>query len=503
MRKSVIWLLTLVLSLSALLAACSSGNGGQSDGERTLRIGIMYGDDTNEYTRKQYTDNYELKMRGAVKVEMVPAINYDEEMQLAEEADASGEAPENYLDREDRAVNALLGGDNPVDVLLFEWADLDRLGKLARDNKLMQLEPLIADHRFDITDFNENVLNAIREAGDGNLYGLAPYYTANALFYNKDIFEQAGVPVPQDGMTWEQIFDLARRVSSGEGEERIYGFSNDRWSQFDASMIINTMGAQENLRVVDPTGTQMTINTPRWQEIFAEVYNLQQEQVWSPADNSGSYSSDQDQFILGKKAMVIADYNYVAELQNYVKNGWYGGQEEIQIPQWDVVTVPVSKNAPDIGLDFSLRGMVAINAQATNKEDAWDYLAFVNGEQWAKTMSRSDNYSLLSRTSASAEQTINIGAFSQLKSLPTPSEQEMRMISDTPGYTVAQLAGDAYLSQVLTGEMTIPEALAAWEEEGNKMLKFTMDEADAWMDAYYAQKYTNSPDGGISVSVGL
>lgn len=75
------------------------------------------------------------------------------------------------------------------------------------------------------------MLNGVRALGQGHLFALAPTFSASVLYYNKGIFDKAGVAYPTDGMTWDELFALAGKVTktSKQAEGRIYGFSMSRY----------------------------------------------------------------------------------------------------------------------------------------------------------------------------------------------------------------------------------------------------------------------------------
>lgn len=45
------------------------------------------------------------------------------------------------------------------------------------------------------------------------LYGMPLENMPKALFYNIDLFDQFGVPYPENGMDWPEIIDLARKLT--------------------------------------------------------------------------------------------------------------------------------------------------------------------------------------------------------------------------------------------------------------------------------------------------
>ena len=56
---------------------------------------------------------------------------------------------------------------------------------------------------------------------DGGLYAL-PFRTNDwVIYYNKKIFDDAGVAYPTNDMTWEQFFELGKQLSHDD----VYGLS--------------------------------------------------------------------------------------------------------------------------------------------------------------------------------------------------------------------------------------------------------------------------------------
>ena len=51
-------------------------------------------------------------------------------------------------------------------------------------------------------------------SSDGKTYGIPMGTDTRALWYNKDLFEQAGLPVPWEPATWEDVLDAAATIKS-------------------------------------------------------------------------------------------------------------------------------------------------------------------------------------------------------------------------------------------------------------------------------------------------
>ena len=250
------WLVLVIAASLAgsLLAACSRG-ASEPEGPRTLRIGVMYGNGWEEsYTRQTLTDAFEVKMGGAIEVEIVAAVNYDQYQYLR--PDEQQNQPDVYEE-----VKKLLTGPNPVDVMVL---DSSLLTLLARDNLLVQLDPMMAEEKINKEDFVPAVIDAIAEMGDGFIYALTPTFNPSALYYNKKLFQEAAVEFPTDNMSWDDVFNLARRLKRGEGKDAVWGFTFNEWGGGGGFWELEQFAQPLNLRMYDDNLERMTVNNDNW-----------------------------------------------------------------------------------------------------------------------------------------------------------------------------------------------------------------------------------------------
>ncbi|MBF8186992.1 sugar ABC transporter substrate-binding protein [Nonomuraea sp. K274] len=77
---------------------------------------------------------------------------------------------------------------------------------------------------FDMDDLPENALGYFKD-GAGKLYGLPTDMAPKLLFYNKDIFDAAGVDYPDDSWTFEKVLEMSRELTKGESAGKIFGFT--------------------------------------------------------------------------------------------------------------------------------------------------------------------------------------------------------------------------------------------------------------------------------------
>jgi multiple sugar transport system substrate-binding protein len=473
-RKPLRWpMLGLVLILAAsLLAACNRGSTGENSAPRTLRIGVVYGSPTDEYyTRQQLTDAYEVKNQGAINIEIVPAISNDQWMYLkSEEQD---QQPDIYEE-----VKKLLTGPNPVDVMVL---DASLLTLLARDNLLVQLDPLIAEDEIDTSEFVPAVIDGIKEMGDGFIYAMTPTFNSSALFYNKKLFQESGVEFPRDNMTWDDLFNLARRLKKGEGKDAVWGFTFNEWGGGGGIWEMEQYIQPLNLRMYDEKAEKMTVNNESWKnawETFVTLYKDKvlptgQDLVMDPPEDGRWYPYMDRAFFRGKVAMVISNYNFVNELVSFNNNVDRIKDKGFERIDWDVVTLPSHVSAPGVSSYVYLNQLLAINANAQNKEDAWNYIKFMISEEYAKLKSRS-YWELPARKAFIQPREgldFHIEAFYMVKPVPPRPYAEQMLERERPNLWMIRQIGDVLYNRVMQDQMTVEEALAEWERRGNEALQ--------------------------------
>lgn len=472
--KYVRKLLMVTLSLSLLvplLAACGSGSEKEDPAKkRVLRIGMVYGyGDDDSYMRQQLTDIYEYTHPN-VEIEFASAID-NSSYRYEEPKPEDRKQPDTFAE-----TKKLLTGSNPVDVMLV--GDTGLYKKLVRDNLLKQLDPLMQQDKFDTTDIVPTVLDGIKELGDNNIYGLTPTFSSSALFYNKKFFTDAGVEVPKDNMSWEDIFNLAARISSGDGKNRKFGFQFSSWAGSDPfSDITWTYAPPLQLRMYDDKGEKMTVDTPGWEKVWSRIAKLVKDRVTPSSkdvnqdDNGGYYNRvSGDNFMSGKVGMVISSYGYVNDLIDVNKNA--AKIKNFQKIDWDVVTLPTHPEAPGIGGNIALYDLMSINAKAQNPDDAWDFVKFINSEEWAKLKSR-NTWQVVSRKKYIQPKeglNYNIGAFYALKPVPPSSQDRDEIYRIRPNIGQVEEKGREYFQMVVDGKKTAQEALKEWQTAGDKML---------------------------------
>ncbi|WP_164931504.1 ABC transporter substrate-binding protein [Longirhabdus pacifica] len=470
-KKIVLMFLAIMLVSSLFLSACNQEEI-QDTEEGVVTVGLIDSYRDLDYYNSQF-ELFALQYPN-VELEFVSAIQDNRRYRYIDD--------EEEVDKTE-AVRQMLNGDNPPDVLYINRGngeDIEILQELINEGYFLSLQSFIEEDEMDMSAFVPSVITSLKELGNGELYTLAPSFESEALIYNSDIFDEAGVSYPEDGMTWDEIFNLASQVSAYfQNDERlIYGFSFDEyfWNSdlFESAM---TYSAQLELPLMDENEEQLLINNEQWIDTFRTMMKLQEEGVLPNRDDSELFESqdyndfyDDELFMSGRTAMMLAPSYYLNELIFSLENANEG---ELENFNWNVVTYPVHAEAPEVGSDMDFNQLMAISTTAQNVDGAWDLVSFINGDKYAKIKSRS-NSDLMSRIAYISQQDgydVNMEAFTNAAaSVVIGSSRNM-------DWEIENIGSDL-IRFVEQEKLTLEEAFAKWEELGNEMLKLQKENPD-------------------------
>lgn len=201
-------------------------------------------------------------------------------------------------------------------------------------------------------------------AVDGVQYAIPFRSDFWVLFYNKDLFDAAGVEYPTNDMTWDQYAELAKKMT--DADKGIYGTHYHTW-----------LSAVANWAVCDGVNT---LADGQYDDLLY-FYKLYQD-----LEDSGACMSFADlkaaglhysgAFANGNIAMMPMGYWYVSTLIGYNKDGTCSFN-------WGITAVPHLEGVP-AGSSFGNLTGAMINAKSENKDLAWKYVAWLGGPEGAK-----------------------------------------------------------------------------------------------------------------------
>jgi len=111
---------------------------------------------------------------------------------------------------------------------------------------------------------------------NGKLYIIPNKANQWLLFYNKKIFDDAGIdyPDPKVPMTWEEYREIAKKLTSGSGNDKIYGTLHVNWPIYWYGEAIMRLGGGEKFYTEDGLSN---IEDPAFAEAMKHSYQMMHE----------------------------------------------------------------------------------------------------------------------------------------------------------------------------------------------------------------------------------
>lgn len=460
-------MLLIVVLTFTMLTGCFKSEPVTSDEPKVLRI---FGD---EYSVNENSSYFEI-VHDNITIELI-----DRNAIYQEAYSSTADGGEPAFDPEVRIME-IINGPNPPDII---YLDQTQVSKYVDEGLLVALDSFIEKDKFDLEGIVPGVLEGIKDLGNGSIYALSPTFSAQALFYNKSLFDKMNVPYPEDRMSWEEIFNLAKQLAHEENDKQYYGFAFERYS--DEYNQMNMYLEPLNLSIFNGDYTGLTIDSPVWEEIWELFAGLYKEGVLAPGyDFSKMMGSDgpvmavsffdRELFLGGRAAMSVGGFDRIRMLADIGRGNVYFGErsEQPEPFEWDIVTLPIHPDVGDVGGNLSIYGMMAINSKSDQQELAWKYISFMNGDKMAKVNAKKD-WQLPTRfeyVSPPDGLDVNIDAFTLLKpSLNYTYIDFRKHYPNSSPYMITNLGGQLF-KDVIEDKKTVKEALAEFQKTGQEEL---------------------------------
>lgn len=228
---------------------------------------------------------------------------------------------------------------------------------LAAKGALALLYPFIAsDPEFDLEDFYPGLVEVCKY--QGKLYSLPRYTSVYVLFYNKDLFDAAGVTYPDESWTWQTYLNACRKIAALERPQGSpYGCIVDFWGARIYPWVWSNGGD-----VLDDTHKRCVIDSPQSQEALQFLVDLRYKHKVAPPLTRAQRREANGMFQNGRVAI-------------YMTGAW-DIQDFLNIPtlHWDVAPLPKQlTRATLMGTEN-----YAIAAATKHPKEAWELFKFLH-----------------------------------------------------------------------------------------------------------------------------
>lgn len=196
------------------------------------------------------------------------------------------------------------------------------------------------------------------------------------IFYNKDMFDQAGIPYPEDGWTWNDFREISKRLTRDvDGDGRTDQFGNNLSFAFLPTLpLIWSFGAD----VLNADRTAFALDSPEGREALQFQYDMKY------IDHSIAWTGELEGFmdevmlLTGRVGMVMAG-SYMMLTLGTVKDGMRWGLAHLpRGPRGDRYT-RMTWDGISINRDTS----------TAKKEASWTFIKFLLSEESQAMIARS------------------------------------------------------------------------------------------------------------------
>ena len=385
----------LALVLAAMLLLCTAGYAVAEEGQ-TLTI-VAWDATTTPYLAAQKAA-FEASHPG-VTVEYVDVASQDYAM---------------------KATTMLAGGDTSDIFMVKEITDLLNWEEAGYEEPL---NGYIEASGYDLSGFAGIESNY---AVDGEQYALPFRSDFWVLYYNKNLFDAAGVDYPTNDMTWEEYAELAKQMTGDD----VFGTHYHTW----LSAVVNWDVCDGENTLIDGEYSDLAY----FYQLYQDLEDAGACMAYDELKAAGLHYSAA--FENGNVAMLPMGYWFVSTLINDRNEGKYDFD-------WGIVSVP-HKDGVAAGSSFGNLTGAMINAKSDDKDLAWEYISWLAGEEGAvATAATGTRPAWVSETVAEA--------MASAEGFPTDEASKAALVPVYVGIEIPASEHSSEISTVLNEEHTL------------------------------------------------
>ncbi|MEV4356479.1 ABC transporter substrate-binding protein [Nonomuraea sp. NPDC004186] len=97
------------------------------------------------------------------------------------------------------------------------------------------LTPDLQKAGIDLSKLNKASVELVKSRSDGGVYGVPLFIDEHVLLYNKKIFDKFGVKYPKPGMTYDEAYNMAKKLTRDDGLDHYKGYMQhpDQYLEFN------------------------------------------------------------------------------------------------------------------------------------------------------------------------------------------------------------------------------------------------------------------------------
>jgi multiple sugar transport system substrate-binding protein len=230
-------------------------------------------------------------------------------------------------------------------------------------SKLLDLSPYMAKDNVKATDYYPSLITPF-SCKSGQVYGIPKDWGTLGVFYNKKMFQDAGIATPSENWTWNDMRTVAKKLTKpGNAATARYGITLDaqsqRWMAFlfaDGGSVLNTDASQSTFN------SQAGVDSLN----FYTAFQRQDHSAVRPADVAAQWAGD----AFGKQRAAMA-----------LEGPWLIPYLSEQFPgmQYGIAPVPLAPDGKRADLIFT--NSWSAYAQTKHPEASWELIKYMTGQE--------------------------------------------------------------------------------------------------------------------------
>lgn len=446
MKKKMLSLFLTASMTAALLSGCGGGEAAQSTPEAAGTGDTAVAEETGAEEEEPETDNSsgeKIVLKASVMANEEEKKIFENAIARFEEAnpgytvDASYTSGSTWGEYCDKLLIQIGSGEAP-DII---HVAIEGTQMLVKNDVLMPLDDMVAQDaggQAMLDDFVKSTLDVFTI--NGNLYELPTDCNDAVMHINKKMFEDAGIEIPYDGWTWDEFKETAKKLTTGEGDSKVYGYATALSPAWLAGWFMSN-GSD----YITPDWNDSNLSDPKAIETVNFLNSLINEDKVMPTPEATLDPTSL--FAAGRVAMIGTG---IWPFPSYKANGFS-----------DVDIVPFPTNSPDAKVGFGVGG-VGIYSKTEHPEAAYELLKELVSTESGKEKCASGTcvpvrYSL-SEDEGYLAQCPNAKLFFEAlegaQALPSPMN-----------YSDLERITNSMFSSVFTGTSSVEDAVKSADEE--------------------------------------
>lgn len=247
----------------------------------------------------------------------------------------------------DKVLVMIAGGANLPDVMMLA---MDKIPIFADKGAIMNLDKYIQqDYKDEMKLLYPVVADAL--SYNGSYYAMPRDITSKVMFFNKKMFDAAGVAIPNADWTWTDFANIARKMTKdldGDGNPDQWGFYFRKYMDAFTDFLMQNGGG-----LVTADGKSL-LGKPESIEALKFLQSLIVKDKAVPTETQARQfgNAQTAPFIAGRSAMVMGGLSNTVEMNNnkveYVIRPLPKGKNNVNVAFVNAWTIPAGAKRPDL-----------------------------------------------------------------------------------------------------------------------------------------------------------